>query len=121
MSATPQANPELEAAIDDGFRQLAIEFVMTKYEMSIDLLQSKRRSHELAEARALLVWIAKTYRPQISYPTIGRWLGGMNHSSLIEAHQRANEALQKSRSFARHCEEFAQIMRHRMEVPHGCA
>lgn len=120
MSDATRSNPALEEAVDDGMRQLAMEFVTKKYAISTALLQSNRRSHELAEARALLVWIVKTYRPQISYPTIGRWLGGMNHTSLIAAHRRANEARAKRTYFARYCEEFAQIMRHRREVPYGC-
>lgn len=121
MTEAAQINPELEEAVDDGFLRLVMDFALKAYDTTELAMQSDRMHRHLADARALFVWAVKTYRPNISYSVIGTWLGGREVRGLIVIHREAEARRASSMSFDRNCSDFAQLMRHRMEVPHGCA
>ncbi len=64
-------------------RQLAFDYVTRATALALDDIRGTGRQAELVEARALLVWIAKTFgRDSLSYPQIARWVG-RDHTSVM--------------------------------------
>lgn len=64
--------------------QAALHFVSAELGVSEIDLFSHRRPAPLVEARALFVWIVKTYGPpDISYPEIARMMGGRDHTTVL--------------------------------------
>ncbi len=65
---------------------------------------SARRHPELVKARALVTWILRNVPVQpMSYPKIGRALGGRDHTTIMHAHQIAIRLRLEDERFARTC------------------
>lgn len=97
------------------------QFVISKTGVSADDLCGSCRKAELVEARALFVWIVRHSRPRVSYPVIGRWLGGRDHSTIINLHMKAIRLRLDDADFELMCEDWLAHERHIGEVPYGCA
>ena len=67
----------------------------------------RRREQHLVRGRALVVWLLRTLpsRP-MSYPEIGKVLGGMDHQSMIHLHRKAIYLRLRDRVFASACKSF---------------
>jgi len=90
-------------------RSRAFAFVVRETGLSYVEICSHRRSSHLVAARALIVWIARTYGPEfLSFPELGRWLGGRDHTTIMHMWNvvvprlRAHDA-----DFRLLCERFA--------------
>jgi hypothetical protein len=64
--------------------------------------------------RALVVWLLRTLpsRP-MSYPEIGKVLGGMDHQSMIHLHRKAIYLRLRDRVFASACKSFHALLSER--------
>lgn len=62
------------------------EDVATYYKLSIDLLESKSRKHEIALARQMCMYIAKQLT-SLSLKSIGSHFGGRDHSTVLHSCQ----------------------------------
>lgn len=101
--------------------ELAFQFVEKTTGVSHMLLTSPRRQAELVQARALFVWIVRTYRPTASYPMIGRWLGGRDHSTIMHLATKAADLRLRDPEFDKLCERFAAEFRHHHRSdPYAC-
>lgn len=91
-------------------KDLAFAFVERETGLTSAQLRSSRRSANFTAARALLVWIARTYCPaEASYPRIGRWLE-KDHTSILHLW---NEIVPRLRTndanFTVRCARFAEF------------
>jgi len=91
-------------------RSRATAFVLREMGVSYTELVSKRRQAHLVAARALFVWIVKSHGPEfLSFPTIGRWLGGRDHTTVMHSWKNTAPALREhDRGFRLLCDRFAE-------------
>lgn len=77
--------------------------------LGLDAGELLLRCHKqpLVRGRALVVWLLRTLpsRP-MSYPEIGKVLGGMDHQSMIHLHRKAIYLRLRDRAFASACKSF---------------
>ena len=90
-----------------ALKQLAFSFVTTETDVSGRELLGRRRPKHLVEARAMFVWICKTFGPaDISYPTIGGWLN-KNHASVMYLWREVvPDLFERSAAFQASCWRF---------------
>lgn len=69
------------------------EVVAGHYGFSLLRLQSQSRARRLAHARFIAIYAIRELCPHMSYPMIGRLLGGRDHTSVIYAAKRAEALL----------------------------
>jgi len=84
----------------------------------VELLSHRRASH-LVAARALYVWIVKTYGPDfLSYRTIGEWLGQRDHSTIVHLWKEVAPRLRRlDPDFLLLCDRFTEQVAKELEVP----
>lgn len=107
-------------AIEARLRSQIIQFALNHYDVTLDEVLSTSHKRHIVHARALIVWLARTYRPTATFLQIGAWLGrSMHHgrSLYLIGHRLRSEC----RHFDRAAEQFAAIYRTTMEVPYACA
>lgn len=100
-------------------RRRATEFVIEEMGVSHNDLISARRPSHLVAARALFVWIVRTYGPEfLSFPTIGKWLGGRDHTTVLHSWKHTVPLLREhDPDFLLLCDRFAEQMAKELEVP----
>lgn len=84
-------------------RQQIVEWVADAWGVTVIDLISHRRPPHLVDARALAVWAMRALCDRPSYPSIGKSLGGRDHSTIINLHERAIYLRLKSAKFAGAC------------------
>lgn len=99
-----------ETLMVPSLRDIAMGHVLASYDIDQSELISHRRAQHLVNARALFVWIMKTHRPKVSYPTLGRWLD-RDHSSVIAMHRRAILLRLSDAQFKEWCDDFINVYR----------
>jgi len=62
--------------------------------MNSDVFQTRRRSRQLVELRFLGALLLRRYFPNITLMQIGHLFGGQDHTSVMNALQRASELLE---------------------------
>lgn len=67
------------------------------------------------------MWIVKTFGPaDLSYPQIGRWLGGRDHTTIQHLYKtKAPQLRARSADFGVLCERFADRFPQLQETYHG--
>jgi chromosomal replication initiation ATPase DnaA len=58
-------------------------------ELTWDEISGPRKYRHLAEARNAFVWIARTHFRHMSYPRLGKLVGGRDHTTIIHAFKQA--------------------------------
>lgn len=77
------------APISDIIRNAAIVSGFTRRELrKVDGVS--RKNDGLAKARHIAFWLLRTYRPALSFPVIGKSLGGFDHTSILYGFAQAN-------------------------------
>ncbi len=69
--------------------QEVVRFVAANAGLSFDDLTGPSRQRSHAWPRFVAVWAVRQLCPHMSYPSIGRMLGGRDHSTIIDACNRA--------------------------------
>jgi len=82
---------------------LAIAIAAELFGMSRNDILCHRRHAPLVRARAFVVWSLRSLGKPVSYPQIGRMLGGRDHSTIINLHEKAIYLRLKDAEFARFC------------------
>jgi chromosomal replication initiation ATPase DnaA len=72
-----------------GVAALAFATAMAVYGVSAAEMRSAVREDDVIKARGLVVWALRSIGEPVSYPVIGRMLGGRDHSTIIHAHRKA--------------------------------
>ncbi|QPL39363.1 hypothetical protein IT881_15085 [Erythrobacter sp. A30-3] len=98
----------------------AFAFVSDHLGVTPKELKSKSRVASLVTARALFVWIIRTYRSTASYPEIGRMLGDRDHTTIMHLWTKACMLTERDPDFRLLSERFAAEERHGGGL-HACA
>jgi len=100
--------------------EAALEFVTRETAVTEMELFGHRRHVHLVEARALFVWIVKTYTPgEISYPAIARHMGERDHTTIMHLwRNKIPQLLLRDVGFRALCAKFAGEV-HRKETTDG--
>lgn len=80
-----QAHGELEVINFDRRSMLDITMeVLVDYPgISVNDVRFGRRSRKVCEPRAIAMYEVKKQRPDLSFPAIGRWFGGRDHTTVL--------------------------------------
>lgn len=70
-------------------RDVLFALIELRFGVSQVELLSARRSDPLVEARAFFAWALRSLGRPMSYQAIGQELGGRDHSTAINLHQKA--------------------------------
>lgn len=98
----------------------AIWLVCMLWDVDQNALFSRRRAERLVQARALATWILRTDPAgAISYPKIGRALGGRDHAGIINLHRMAIRLRLEGGEFARTCAAINMDRNSSRETHHG--
>ena len=106
--------------IEERLRSHIVRFALAHYDVTLDEVLSSTRVRHVVHARAMIVWLARTYRPQAGFVSIGRWLG-KPHQTAGDLYQTGHRLHCECPHFARGAEDFAAEYRTTMEVPYACA
>lgn len=83
----------------------AIRIAAALYSVEENDLLSHRRWERFVDARALVVWTLRVIPSEpMSYPKIGRVLGGRDHTTIIDLHRRAIRLRLADETFDRCCD-----------------
>lgn len=107
-------------AIEAQLRSQITQFALNHYDVALDEVLSNSHKRHIVHARAMLVWLARTYRPTATYRQISDWLGKSPYHGralYLTGHRLHSEC----RHFQRGAEDFAALYRTTMEVPYACA
>ena len=65
--------------------EIVLEVLVDFPGISVKDVKNGRRTHDVVYPRQLCMWEVKTQRPDLSYPAIGRWFGGRDHTTVLHA------------------------------------
>ena len=65
--------------------------VAEHFGLTVEQLRSRSRVRAISHPRAVAFWLLRRYVPGISFPEIGRKLGGFDHSSVMYGHRLVQE------------------------------
>lgn len=68
-------------------RQVA-DFVAERHGLTFDQLISDRRHRSVARPRQIAMYVMREVCPHLSFPAIGRLLGGRDHTTVLHGVQR---------------------------------
>ncbi len=96
------AKEVLKDTIRDGTKQVTLQQIQrkvaTSHNLSPEILCSKRKTQEVALARQVAMYLARSLTNN-SLKTIGLHFGGRDHSTVIHACTQVGENLKKDHSF----------------------
>lgn len=79
-----------------------IEVVCEYFDISEMELLSQRRTKEIITARHTTYWLCKETTPH-SFPQIGRFLGGYDHTTILHGYRRICERIETEEALAHDC------------------
>jgi len=77
------------------FAKDVLAFVAKEAGVSAADLIGPNRKKALTHIRFIAVWVIRQRCPHMSYPAVGRLLGGRDHTTIIHASKRAEEEMAK--------------------------
>lgn len=60
-----------------------LEYVAAEHRLGMDTLLSSRRTRDLARPRQIAMYVMRQVCPHLSYPEIGRRMGGRDHTTIL--------------------------------------
>ena len=82
-----------------------VDFIADEFSISATEIYARRRLAEPTAARDIVAWLAR-HLTGYSLPQIGRALGGRDHSTIISAVKRVEEAREKDPAYRRMTDEL---------------
>lgn len=101
-------------------REDALQLAAEAYGLSTIDLISHRRQRELVHARALFVWACFRFGLSPNYSQLGRFLGGRDHTTIINLREKAEQLLAEHGAFTARAELIAAIVRSEGNLSHAC-
>jgi chromosomal replication initiator protein len=92
----PSDAPSTQIELDD-----ILETTARYHQLKLDDLLSKQRSHEVALARHIAIYLARN-EINATLPAIGRALGGRSHSTILNGYRKVEERIQTDPALRRH-------------------
>lgn len=102
MNAMTEIIPPIE--------DIAMDYVADRCGVTPHALKSARNEERLIDARALFVFLMRSYADGVSYPIIARHLD-RNHVDAINLHTRAVALRMLDPGFKDKCRDFAHLLR----------
>ena len=97
---------------DDIIAILANHFGYTR-----EIIDSHTRKQEIVFARDMIIYMLREYA-DMSYPMIGRLIGGRDHTTIIHAHKKIKKLLETRRIVALEAEDLINKVRSIKEKKH---
>jgi chromosomal replication initiation ATPase DnaA len=91
--------------VQPTFREIAKAYACNRYDVTAAEFNSKSMARHLVMARTLFIWLVRTYRPHVSYTTLGNWIN-RDHSSAIYLFRKAEGLLERDEEFQQECARF---------------
>ena len=95
-----EETPLAQLEIDD-----ILETTARYHQLTLDDLLSKQRSHDIALARHIAIYLARN-EINATLPAIGRALGGRSHSTILNGYRKVEERLQADPALRRNIDEL---------------
>ena len=89
--------------------QEVIAYVAEFYLLSIGDLKGTSRSRRLARPRQIACYVMRSVCPHLSFPAIGRLLGGRDHTTVLHAVSKVSELMADDHGFE---SDVADILAH---------
>lgn len=109
------ARDVLKSLVDKADRIISVERIQTivaeEYNFPSDLLRSKTRKKEIAEARQLAMFLCTEFT-RLTLKAIGLHFGGRDHSTVIHARETINERRKSDKLFS----EIVDQLRRKLEL-----
>ena len=77
----------------EGIKKIVCEY----YGISTRDIESKKRSRDIAYPRQIAVFLSRELT-DLSFPSIGEYFGGRDHTTMMHAYNKINEELQNNES-----------------------
>jgi len=77
----------------EGIKKIVCEY----YGISTRDIESKKRSRDIAYPRQIAVFLSRELT-DLSFPSIGEYFGGRDHTTMMHAYNEINEELQNNES-----------------------
>lgn len=77
-----------------------LEFVAADHGLSLTVMLSARRTRDLARPRQVAMYVMRTVCPHLSYPEIGRRMGGRDHTTILHGVRKIEELMSISPEIA---------------------
>lgn len=77
-----------------------VSFVAKRMGVTVALLKSERRTHNVVQPRQIAMWLAKRHTVQ-SLPEIGRRMGGRDHTTVLHAFRKIEKEIDKQTDLGR--------------------
>ncbi len=87
-----------------------IEQVSRVMGVSVEDINSKKRTREIAQARQLAMYLCKQYASHIPLVTIGATIGGKNHSTVLHACKTVANLIETDKGFKSQVEEIERAL-----------
>jgi chromosomal replication initiator protein len=87
-----------------------IEQVSQAMNVSVEDINSKKRTREIAQARQLAMYLCKQYASHIPLATIGASIGGKNHSTVLHACKTVANLIETDKGFKAQVEEIERAL-----------
>jgi chromosomal replication initiator protein len=78
--------------------------------VSIEDINSKKRTREIAQARQLAMYLCKQHVSRIPLVTIGATIGGKNHSTVLHACNTIADLIETDKSFRAQVEDVERAL-----------
>jgi chromosomal replication initiator protein len=89
---------------------MVLEHVSQAMNVSIEDINSKKRTREIAQARQLAMYLCKQHVSHIPLVTIGATIGGKNHSTVLHACNTIADLIETDKSFRAQVEDVERAL-----------
>src|SRR5690625_751396 len=86
------------------------ELISEKYDIKIEDFAAKRRTRAIAFPRQIAMYLSRQLT-DLSLPKIGEEFGGRDHTTVIHAHNKISEMIEKDANFERDIEEIKEQLK----------
>ena len=71
-----------------------VALMTTALNLPSDGLQSRARTQRIAYCRQMAMYLCRTLHPEISYPALGRFFGGRDHTTVMYAVRKIQKRIE---------------------------
>lgn len=84
----PYAGGSVEIARDRSMTEIAIEWLKRFPGVTMGEIKGSARARRIVFPRQIITFFIKDERPDLSYPQIGRWMGGRDHTTSLTSYNK---------------------------------
>ncbi|MCW0979394.1 hypothetical protein OK142_01110 [Agrobacterium sp. BT-220-3] len=84
----PYAGGSVEIARDRSMAEIAFDWLKRFHGVTVGEVKGAARARRIVFPRQVIIHSIKTERPDLSFPQIGRWTGGRDHTTALHAYNK---------------------------------